>query len=291
MESNLNAIQLKKMASLWLTADEEIPDPDPLFEEAKFELLSTESNSEDEAEPEYQTPYTLDLTSYPKCGHLVGSSEKDGLYLSCYHIFREIGNNSSRHQLRDRCACAKGLSVTLHRKIPNVEWAPPDWRVLPNDDWWQYSVHETDLPLFLEWAQARTRKGFAEKERLLRKFNVDPENIDIRVPIETSLLDTLSACLPFAMERQHRVGKYRLDAFIPRLRIAIQIDEKGHSSYDLQEEKTYEQVIRDENMVLIRFNPDDKRWAHAPAYELIKQVWNRTISPDFVTFRQFHQLV
>ena len=92
------------------------------------------------------------------------------------------------------------------------------------------------------------------------------------------------------IEYQYRVGKYRLDAFIPRLHLAIQIDEHGHRGYDPAEEKEYDEVIRDHNIVCIRFNPDQK-YAVPAQYELIRLVWERTLSPDFSSFREKLKLV
>jgi very-short-patch-repair endonuclease len=112
----------------------------------------------------------------------------------------------------------------------------------------------------------------------------------IKVPIENEVLDVLHQCIPFKMELQYRIGKYRLDAFIPRLMLGIQIDEGGHQNYNVEEEKEYDEVVRDHNIVCIRFNPDAK-YLNPPGMELVRLVWERTLSPDFMTFREKFKLV
>ena len=62
----------------------------------------------------------------------------------------------------------------------------------------------------------------------------------IKVPIEIEVLDLLIMCCPYEIIKQYRVGKYKVDAYIPRLHLAIQIDEHGHAHYDAEEEKQYD---------------------------------------------------
>jgi very-short-patch-repair endonuclease len=223
----------------------------------------------------------------PNCEKLRGVKRDQG-YITCLTVYRELGNHSAQTYLYNRLRHAqeKGLGAPLHQLVPNIEWDSKNhaWvdTVFPE---WEWCVASQDLPGFVKWAQGRTRKGKEEKKRLFAKFLVDIADDEVKVPIELEVLDLLQQCIPFHMEKQYRVGKYRLDAFIPRLRIAIQIDEGGHKHYQAEEEKIYEEVIRDAHMVLIRFNPDSQL-----ATELVKQVWTRTISPDFSCFREKNRL-
>lgn len=258
-------------------------------------LLGSSSGGEEEEEeivalsPD-RDPDGTDLPLYTHCDRLTGVQGADGCYLTCLSVFRELGKHESSIYLgqRFRAAAKKGLSVVLHRLIPNTEWNKDEskWELLTAEES-EWCVALKDLPEFVRWALARTRKTREAKKRLLTKFHVEiNDEEDIPVPIECEVLDLLERCIPFKMELQYRVGKNRLDAFIPRLRLAVQIDEHGHKNYPENEEKEYDEVLRDHNIVVIRFNPH----AHPPT-ELVKQVWERTISPDFVSFREKLRLV
>ena len=230
---------------------------------------------------------------FPECSYsLTGLvDEKNAVWLTCLPLFRQLGNNSSQIYLRKRVSKDKEELKAQSYKPTHV------WNA--SLQVWEISVLEDDLCIpydslkeFLLWALKRSRKTKEEKLEILKRFNVDSAIVDealLTGPIENELLSILRQCLPLQIEFQYRVGKYRLDAFVPRLRLGIQIDENGHSGYNQEEEKEMNEVIRDSNIVCIRFNPDQK-YAVPPGYELVKQVWERTLSPDFVSFREKNKL-
>jgi len=273
--------------------------------------VKDEASSSSEVEIETKCPVTLhpacrpsrtsgtatpkELPSFPLCKSLLGV-QKDTGYLVCIHVYRELNNHASQIYLRQRLkqAQTKGLKVPLHQLVPNKSWNCDDKKWEPyHTEAWDWCVSLSDLEAFVRWAQCRTRKPRPEKNRLFQKFNIhlsDADVKEIKVPIENEVLDTLHQCIPFKMELQYRVGKYRLDAFIPRLRLGIQIDEGGHLNYDVEEEKVYDEVVRDHNIVCLRFNPHGK-YLNSPAMELVRQVWERTLAPDFLAFREKFKLV
>lgn len=223
---------------------------------------------------------------YPLCQELFGVYECDSkTYLTCMSIFKEMDNRASTIYLINRLKKKKGLSVELHSLIPNAVWNSETWEVYESDsEDPEYCVALTDFPKFVEWAQQRTRKTQAEKERNLKKFHIPFDAVETKVPIENEMLDVLQQVLPYKLEFQYRIGKYKVDAFIPRLRIAVEIDEQNHKGYNLNEQKEYEEVLRDANIILIRFNPHEKYNEKVP-YALVKKVWERSIAPDFTTFK------
>jgi hypothetical protein len=175
-------------------------------------------------------------------------------------------------------------SFRTDEKLPNRDWNGHSWSELKVvEPLWMipYSAARE----FSLWLCDRSRKTGVERQGLLRKLLLEVPHDEIKVPIETKLLTELAACCPYPMEFQYRVGKYRLDAFIPRLNLCIMIDEHGHVGYDPVEEREYNTVLRDHNIVCIRFDPHAK-YAQPPGLELIKRVWERTLSPDFKTFRE-----
>ncbi len=213
-------------------------------------------------------------------------------WLSGLSLFRELGNHSAQiylYKRLEKSAVSQGFQL---QKMTH-EWNPESkkWWPLQEQSEAVWAVPTQKLEQFATWALARSRKTKDEKVRLLSKLGIAiPDETVLKGPVENELLGVLSQCLPFKIEYQYRVGKYRLDAFIPRLHLAIQIDEHGHRGYDASEEKEYDEVIRDHNIVCIRFNPHQK-YSVSPQFELIRLVWERTLSPDFSAFREKLKLV
>lgn len=150
-------------------------------------------------------------------------------------------------------------------------------------------IPELHLEQVTKFIIGRTRKSGKQKLELCRKLNIVIPESQLSIPIECSVLDFFTQACPFAVELQYRLGKYKLDAFIPRLKIAIQIDEDGHCGYNEFEEKEYDTVIRDHRIICIRFVPNQDQPLES-ALKLIHLVWQRTLSPDFSEFRVLHSL-
>jgi len=234
--------------------------------------------------------------AYPLCQELFGvfhrkisdngsADDETKTYLTCLSIYKEMDNRASQIYLINRLKQKRGLTVELHSFVPNAVWNSQTWESLelgPAEP--EFCVDIKDLPKFVEWAQQRTRKTQSEKERNLKKFNIPVNSVEVKVPIENELLDVLQQVMPYKMEFQYRIGKYKVDAFIPRLRIAIEIDENNHKNYNVNEQKEYEEVLRDSNIILIRFNPHEKYNEKVP-FALVKKVWERSIAPDFSAFK------
>jgi hypothetical protein len=206
-----------------------------------------------------------------------------------------MDNKASQIYLRNKLK--KLTDIAIMKRVPNrvqnsLDHSWMDYVATAKD--WDYVVSISELEKFIRWSQENTRKSLTEKRRIFSKFNIvltDEEAAhQIKVPIENECLEVLQGSCPFPLELQYHIGKYRLDAFIPRLQMGIQIDEHGHGNYDANEEKELDTVLRGRNIVCIRFNPHEK-YLHSPGLELVRRVWERTISPDFVTFREKNKLV
>lgn len=233
------------------------------------------------------------LPSFPVCNYLLGNSRG---WIECVTIFRELHNNASKKYLRKRLKhFAKDHSFVQEKQIDSYwEKSNQSWALLSREEQSQeFCVQVSALDTFVTYALKHTRKFTHEKQYLMKKFKTtlsEHEIQNIRIPIELECLDVLRKICPFKIQYQYRLGKYRLDAFIPRLRIGIEIDENNHANYDDDDEKEYNTFLRDHNIVCIRFNPHQD-FLHSPGEELCKLVWSRTLSPDFHAFRLLHQKV
>ncbi len=180
----------------------------------------------------------------------------------------------------------------IQLKIINREWNQIEnkWEiVIPDTMTSIYMIPNSHFEEIVMVIVNRTRKSLSQKSNVCAKLNVNVLESNLKVPIECSMIDIFTKACPFKVETQYRLGKYRLDAFIPRLKIAIQIDENNHTQYDKSEEKEYDTAIRDHHIICIRFVPDKNKELDS-ALKLLNIVWQRTLSPDFAEFKSSHSL-
>jgi hypothetical protein len=126
----------------------------------------------------------------------------------------------------------------------------------------------------------RQRKHLEYKKEMLSKIGLG-NVIQPALDIEHQCLGPLIHSCPFTILCNYRLGKYKIDAYIPDLRLAIEIDEHNHKGYNPNQEKTREREIRNSSMVLLRFNPHQHKY---PAQVLVMEVWKKTLSPEMKAF-------
>lgn len=210
-----------------------------------------------------------------------------------------VTRSTSRRHLAAARAKFALVSVTFDHR-----WTAQTWTAIPPQTS-PHGLRYADLRPWLLSYMARWRKSRTDKSAVLKRFGLDSEDdTDVTAPIEISVLDDLEAACPFAIRRQHELSlddpsgtktKLRLDAYLPRLRIAIEVDEHDHAQYDTADERERETVLRDHNIVLLRFNPHDpdvvRRTQGRPGLELIHRLWTLLESPAVGTFRDRFRLV
>lgn len=223
------------------------------------------------------------LPLYRDCKHLFGSFDSPG-YITFQSMCSELGLSETKVH-------AAVFHLLVDHNV-DAEWSGDKWISVPARKP-EPCVSVPQIRSFLDRVLRRKRMNRLEKANVYEHFGITLTTEEVSVlpaPVENQLLFMLQQAMPYKMEYQYRVGKYRLDAFIPRLRIAIQIDENGHSSYPVEEEQAYNEAIRDANIVCIRFNvarSDNDAHTHL---RLIRQVWERSVSPEVVAFRHMNQL-
>jgi hypothetical protein len=138
----------------------------------------------------------------------------------------------------------------------------------------------TELVTHIKRAIDRKRKHLEYKKELIASLGLS-HLIQPALDIEHSCLGLLIHACPFTILTNYRLGKYKIDAYIPDLRLAIEIDEHNHKGYDENQEKTREREIRNSSMALLRFNPHQHK---IPAETLVAEVWKKTLSPEMKAF-------
>jgi very-short-patch-repair endonuclease len=124
------------------------------------------------------------------------------------------------------------------------------------------------------------RKHLQYKQEILRLIGLH-HCIQPSIDIEHQCLHGLLYSCPFTIQCNYRLGNYKIDAYIPDLRLAIEIDEHNHKGYNADHEKTREREIRNASIVLLRFNPHQHK---NPSETLVAEVWKKTLSPEMKAF-------
>ncbi len=215
--------------------------------------------------------------------HMNAHLDEAGLWwYSLNDVYKILENTSGQAHIN---IFAK-KNICIQSKNVNKEWNQIEnkWESCYLSTIIQSMIPEHKLEDIVLLITNKTRKSFSQKVDLCKKLNVVFSESALKVPIECSVLDILIKSCPFKVETQYRLGKYKLDAFIPRLRIAIQIDENGHKNYNMEEEKDYDTIIRDHGIVCIRFVPDESQ-PFESGLKLIANIWNHTMSPDYLDFK------
>lgn len=237
------------------------------------------------------------LPLFPNCSFMRGKSCDSTFWVPVHDLLKGMQYKVSLASYKK-----KFKDVELHPELKtqnlkcDVTWDQESgaWHELTPESTEVLCLDVKCLKVFALWYVSKMRRARPEKIRLCRLIGVDlDENDSVPVPVENDLLSKLEQACPFEMQRQYHLDRYRLDAFFPRIRVAIEIDEKGHSGYYTEEERRKDTVIRDHNIVLIRFNPHNDAGTIRPEapYELIRKVWSRVVDPDFLAFRERHKLV
>ena len=106
--------------------------------------------------------------------------------------------------------------------------------------------------------------GESKKQEFLKWLNIDNEMIVLTSREEMEFLDTLGAQLKVFkitdFERQYsklQCGDYRIDLYIPSLKVAIEYDEDGHKNYTYEQQELRQKLIEEElGCIFIRVSDD-----------------------------------
>lgn len=129
--------------------------------------------------------------------------------------------------------------------------------------WWEDSSHcgqmipFDHLQHYVEHMAGSIRR-LDKKKEMYDLFKFDKPAKEIKLPIEEHCLQRLRSALQTHMEREVRLGRYRLDCVLPDWDIVISIKENDHSSYHQDEEQQRSACIRKKYKYFIEFNAHQK---------------------------------
>jgi very-short-patch-repair endonuclease len=258
---------------------------------SKYGQACSLSQSDDDPEVKDPAP-TIEPPSYPLCTDLRGYLDSTGLWwLSCLSIFYHLEDRAGVPNKNDRCRKAgQGKQAFAHPLTkgwtPNRRWTGTAWIEEVSDKGAEWMVQAAHVQAFVLWSLSRRRIASKDdRSRLAAKFGIQADVTPVPVAVEQSMIDFLKAILPCHVQTQYRLGSYRMDAYIDRFRLAIQIDEHGHSGYNQDDERKMDDKLRDDRICLIRFNPHG-RYDVEPKQMLARLVIERLLSPEFLSFRK-----
>ena len=76
---------------------------------------------------------------------------------------------------------------------------------------------------------------------------------------EVDILETISRAFHNEKSiREYSIGKYRIDLYFPKYKLAVECDENNHHNYEILNEKLRELYIQEQlKCTFLRFNPDE----------------------------------
>jgi very-short-patch-repair endonuclease/prophage antirepressor-like protein len=96
---------------------------------------------------------------------------------------------------------------------------------------------------------------------ILKKFNIDPTNRKVFSKEQHCLLAITNTFKTEKYEDQFKVGKYYIDLYFTEFKIAIEVDENGHSDRKPHKERERMDFVNEnlgiDDTCWIRFNPDE----------------------------------
>jgi very-short-patch-repair endonuclease len=123
--------------------------------------------------------------------------------------------------------------------------------------------HNKEVILLREDVFNLIKHTYNIRNQYITKIN----DVDIKNPL---LMSVETASLGFIqdvfkdvieMKRQFKVGKYYIDLYIPKFKLAIECDEYGHQTYSVAAETTRQKFIEDTlGCKFIRFDPCDSNF-------------------------------
>lgn len=278
-----------------------------LLDQNYFESDEEEQQTEEEKDNSKPFAYPYYFGSYPMKIFVFHETQEVYWYLS--DLLKSLNNSSNQKSILKRIAeyvvnliTDNGEDILDHMyqfDATREIWAPVTLSSLHSST--QKSLksdvfviaHQHLLPC-IQLIHSKMRINELQKRQNLENFFLTEELKQVEItdsPIELSCLHVLQQTLPFEILCQHRVGKFRIDAYIPRYRIGIQIDENNHSGYDENNERKINQALNDSNIVCIRFAPNNNISHVENGLALIKLFWSKFISIEMTCFRMINRLV
>ena len=116
--------------------------------------------------------------------------------------------------------------------------------------------------LLTEEAYNLVKNTYNLKNRYIKKINENCGHVNVVMCIETQTIGFIENSFSEALRltRQKRVGPYYIDLYFEDYNLAIECDENAHKGRDITDERTREQYLLEQNITILRYNPNNKNF-------------------------------
>ncbi len=116
--------------------------------------------------------------------------------------------------------------------------------------------------LLTEEAYNLVKNTYNLKNRYVKKINENCGHVNVVMCIETQTIGFIENAFSEALRltRQKRFGTYYVDLYFEDYNLAIECDENDHNDRDITYERTREQYLLEQNITILRYNPNDKNF-------------------------------
>ena len=100
------------------------------------------------------------------------------------------------------------------------------------------------------------------KNRYIKKINENCGHVNVVMCIETQTIGFIENAFSEALRltRQKRFGTYYIDLYFEDYNLAIECDENDHKDRDITYERSREQYLLEQNITILRYNPNNKNF-------------------------------
>lgn len=114
----------------------------------------------------------------------------------------------------------------------------------------------TELSTLVGWVIKHSRMSTHRQQWICDTLGMGSSpSGQIQLCLEEHLVSMLEQVCPYTIQKQYRLERYRLDVYLPEVKLAVEIDERGHQHYDETHEREKEQCIASHGIRLLRLNP------------------------------------
>ena len=139
--------------------------------------------------------------------------------------------------------------------------------------------------LLTEDAFVLVKNTYNLKNRYIKKINENISHVNIVMCIETQTIGFIENSFSEALRltRQKRFGTYYIDLYFEDYNLAIECDENDHKDRDITYERTREQYLLEQNITILRYNPNDKNFDLSDVLRKITKVlFNKPDVPSVI---------
>jgi very-short-patch-repair endonuclease len=123
------------------------------------------------------------------------------------------------------------------------------------------------------------------KNRYVKKINENSGHVNVVMAIETQTVGFIENSFSGALKvkRQKKVGTYYIDLYFEDYNLAIECDEYNHKERNLEYENNRELYLLEQNITIIRYNPNDKNFDLSYVLRAITQtIFNKPEAPTVI---------